>query len=154
MTERQQVKTALKRLHDKELGALRKLFKVQPFGGADRVWLRDRPKWDQPHCNKLKRIWPGPYEVIRWEGGDRYVIQVGEAQRVVASDRPKFYRSILEKVTAPFSYYSDRQLPPNDDTHMVEDVLDHAVKRPRGASPYLQLYLAWKDREDKTWEDA
>ena len=49
VTERQQVKTALKRLHDKESSALRKKFKVQPFRGGDRVWLRDRPKWDQPH---------------------------------------------------------------------------------------------------------
>ena len=31
VTERQQVKTALKRLHDKESSALRKKFKVQPF---------------------------------------------------------------------------------------------------------------------------
>ena len=52
VTERQQVKTALKRLHDKESSALRKKFKVQPFRGGDRVWLRDRPKWDQPHYNK------------------------------------------------------------------------------------------------------
>ena len=154
VTERQQVKTALKRLHDKESGALRKTFKVQPFRGDDRVWLQDRPKWDQPHYNKLKQIWQGPCEVIRWEGGGCYVIQVGEAKRVVASDRLEFYRSILKKVTAPFVYHSDRQLPPNDDTHMVEDVLDHAVKRPRGASPYLQLHVAWKDHEDKTWEDA
>ena len=83
--------------------------------------------------------------------------QVGEAQRVVASDRLKLYRSMLEKVTAPFLYYSDRQLPRNDDTHMVEDVLHHAVKwsqGPRGASPYLQLYVAWRDHEDKTWEDV
>ena len=135
VTERQQVKTALKCLHDKESSALRKKFKVQPFRGGDCVWLRDRPKWDQPHYNKLKRIWQGPYEIIRWEGGDRYLIQVGETQKVVASDCLKFYRSMLEKVTAPFSYFSDRQLPPNDDTRMVEDVLDHAVKRPRGASP-------------------
>ena len=42
VTERQQVKTALKRLHDREYGALRKTFKVQPFGGGDRVWLGDR----------------------------------------------------------------------------------------------------------------
>ena len=59
-----------------------------------------------------------------------------------------------EKVTAPFSYYSDRQLPPNEDTHMVEDVFNHAVERPRGASPYLQLYVAWKNHEDKTLEDG
>ena len=77
VTEHQQVKTALKRLHNKESGALGKTFKVQRFRGADRVWLRDRPKWDQPHYNKLKRIWQGPYEVIRWGGGDCYVIQVG-----------------------------------------------------------------------------
>ena len=108
VTERQQVKTALKRLPDKESGALRKRFKVQHFRGGGRVWLGDCPKWDPPHCNRLKRIWQGLYEVIRWEGGDRYVIQVGEAQRVVASDRLKFYRSMLEKVTAHFSYYSDR----------------------------------------------
>ena len=111
-------------------------------------------KWDQPHYNKLKRIWQGPYEVVWSEGADRYVIQVGETQKVVASDRLIFYRFIFEKVMAPFSYYSNRQLTPNDDTPMVEDVLDHAVKRPRGASPYLQLYVAWKDHEDKTWEDA
>ena len=65
LTERQQVKTALKRLHDKESGALRNKFKVQPFRGGDRVWLRDRPKWDQPHYNKLKRIWQGPYQRMR-----------------------------------------------------------------------------------------
>ena len=154
MTERQQVRTALKRLHDKKSGALRKKLKVQPFRGGGGVWLRDRPKWDQPHYNKLKRKWQGPYEVIRWEGGIFCVSQVAEAQRVVASDCLKFYRSMLEKVTVPFSYYSDRQLAPNEDTHMVGDVLDQAVKRPRGASPYLQLYVAWKDHEDKTWEDA
>ena len=69
VTERQQVKNALKRLHDKESGARRKKFKVQPFRGGDRVWLQDRPKWDQPQYNKLKRIWQGLYEVIRWKGG-------------------------------------------------------------------------------------
>ena len=79
VTERQQVKIALKCLHDKESGALRNKFQVQPFRSGDRVWLRDRPKRDQPNYNKLKRIWHGPYEVIRWKGGDRYVIQVGEA---------------------------------------------------------------------------
>ena len=147
VTEHQQVKTALKRLHDKESGTLRKKVKLQPFGGGDRVWLPDRPTWDQPHYNKLKRMWQGLYEVIRWEGGDRYVIQVGEAQKVVASDRLKFYRSMLEKVTTPFSYYSDRQLPPNDDTHMVENVSDHAVNRGRLALPYLQLYVALKDHD-------
>ena len=67
--ERQQVKTALKRLHDKESGALRKKFKVQPFRGGDCVWVRDGSKWDQPHYNKFKQIWQGPCEVIRWEGG-------------------------------------------------------------------------------------
>ena len=44
VTERQQVKTALKRLHDKASNALRRKLKVQPFRGGDRVWLRDRPK--------------------------------------------------------------------------------------------------------------
>ena len=98
------------------------------------MWLPDRPKWDQPHYNKLKRIWQGPYEVIRWEGGDRYVIQVGETQKVVASGRLKFYRFMLEKVTAPFSYFSDRQLPPNDDTHIGTNVQDI----PHGFMSYLQ----------------
>ena len=150
VTERQQVKTTLKRLHNKESSALHKTFKVQPFRGGDRVWFRCRPKWDQPHYNKLKQIWQGLYEVIRWEGGETYVIQVGEAQKVVASDRLKCYRSMLEKVTAPFSYYSNRQLPPDNDTHMVEDVLDNAIRRLRGDSPYLKTYVAWKDHEDKT----
>ena len=67
------------------------------------------------------------------------MIQVRGDQRVAASDLLKFHRSMLEKVTTPFSFYSDRQLPPNDDTHMVQDILDHAVKRPRGALSYLQL---------------
>ena len=102
VTDRPQVKDALKRLQDKESSALRKTFKVQPFRGGDRVWLRDRPKWDTPHYNKLKHKWQGPYEVVRWAGGDRNVIQVGEVQKVVASDRLKLYRSIVQKLTAPF----------------------------------------------------
>ena len=57
---------------------------------------------------------------------------------------------MLEGLTLPFSYYSERQLPPNDDTYLVEDTFDHVVKRPRGAPQYLQLYVAWKDHEDKT----
>ena len=108
------------------------------------MWLRDRPKWDQPHYNKLKRIWQGPYEVIRWEGGDRCVIQVRETQKVVASDRLKLYRSMFGKVKAPSSYYSDTQLLPKDDTHIVDDVLDYAVKRLE--VPRLTFRCMWLER--------
>ena len=76
------------------------------------MWLRDRPKWDQPHDNKLKQIWQGPYEVIRWAMGYRYVIQVGEVQKVVASHRLKLCSSMLEKVIAPFRIIAISSCPP------------------------------------------
>ena len=33
------------------------------------MWVRDLPHKDQPNFNKLKRIWQGPYEIFKVDGG-------------------------------------------------------------------------------------
>ena len=38
------------------------------FEEGDRVWLRDLPKAEQKHFDKLKRVWQRPLEIRNWRG--------------------------------------------------------------------------------------
>ena len=49
---------------------------------GDRVRLRDLPKAEQKNFDKLKRIWQGPYEILPWEGGNRYLVATPQGSRV------------------------------------------------------------------------
>ena len=68
-SERKQVHDHLVKLHHDASAKLTAKFRDIPFREGDRVWVRDLPRKDQPNFNKLKRIWQGPYEVLRWMGG-------------------------------------------------------------------------------------
>jgi hypothetical protein len=68
------VKSKLESLH----AAVAKRFSssISPlsFEEGDRVWLRDLPKAEQKNFDKLKRVWQGPFEILKWEGGNRYLV--------------------------------------------------------------------------------
>ena len=72
--ERQRVKSKLESLH----AAVAKRFSssISPlsFEEGDRVWLRDLPKAEQKNFDKLKRVWQGPFEILKREGGNRYLV--------------------------------------------------------------------------------
>ena len=119
-SERKQVHDHLVKLHHDASAKLTAKFRDIPFREGDRVWVRDLPRKDQPNFNKLKRIWEGPYEILRWMGGGRYLVQTNSGptgQQVLQRERLKYYRSPDPKTKVPLSYYSDRQLPPSDDTY-------------------------------------
>ena len=63
--ERQRVKSKLESLH--AAVAKRLSSSISPLSSeeGDRVWLRDLPKAEQKNFHKLKRVWQGPYEILK-----------------------------------------------------------------------------------------
>ena len=118
--------------------------------------MRVRP--DDRHFDKLKRIWQGPYEVRRWVGGDRYEVITNEGRessgfQILKSDRLKPYIQVVQGRSVPCGYYSERPIPPTDDTYIVQQVVDHHfVGRGRGRK--LVLVVASKGYPDRTDGDA
>ena len=64
-SERKQVHDHLVKLHHDTSAILTAKFREVCFREGDRVWVRDLLRRDQPNFNKLKRIWQGPYEILR-----------------------------------------------------------------------------------------
>ena len=94
--------------------------------------------------------------ILRWMGGGRYLVQTNSGptgQQVLQRERLKYYRSPDPKTKVPLSYYSDRQLPPSDDTYNVEQVLDHRGSGPKKNYRKVDLCIAWMGHPDRTWED-
>ena len=63
--ERQRVKSKLESLH--AAVAKRFLSSITPLGfeEGDRIPSRDLPKAEQKYFHKLKRVWQGPFEILK-----------------------------------------------------------------------------------------
>ena len=66
--ERQRVKNKLESLHAAVAKRFSSSISSLSFEEGDRVWLRDLPKAEQRNFDKLKRVWQGRFEVLKWEG--------------------------------------------------------------------------------------
>ena len=53
----------------------------------------------------MKKIWQGPYEILRHEAGDRYLWQLEHARRIIATDRWKMYIPTIEGNIVSFPCY-------------------------------------------------
>ena len=155
-SERKEVWDRLTAIHDRLSRDLTAKYRAQRFQEGDKVWVKVRP--DDRRFDKLKRIWQGPYEVRRWVGGDRYEVITNEGRetsgfQVLKTDRLKPYIQDVEGRSVPCGYYSEKPIPPTDDTYIVQQVVDHHfVGRGRGRK--LVLVIAWKDYPDRTDEEA
>ena len=120
--ERRQVQQKLERLHGDVAQRFSQTTKSLSFEEGDRVWLRDLPKAENKQFNKLKRIWQGPFEVLKWEGGNRYVIDTPQGPRVYSIDPLKPYGPALSGAKVPLYYQSDIEAPPEDDRWDVQEI--------------------------------
>ena len=131
-------------------------YKTQRSQEGDKVWVKVRP--DDRRFDKLKRFWQGPYEVRWWVGGDRYEVITNEGReasgfQILKTDRLKPYIQDLEGRSVPGSFFSEKPIPPTDDTYVVQQVVDHHfVGRGRGRK--LVLVVACKGSSDRTDEDT
>ena len=148
--ERKKVCDRLTKVHDRISRDSTAKYTSQRFQEGDKVWVRVRP--DDRRFDKLKRIWQGPYEVRRWVGGDRYEVITNEGRessafQILKSDRLKPYVQDVQGRSVACGYYSERPIPPTDDTYIVQQVVDHHfVGRGRGRK--LVLVVAWKGYSD------
>ena len=130
-----------------------KTTKSLSFEEGDKVWLRDLPKAENKHFNKLKRIWQGPFEVLKCEGGNRYVIDTPQGPRVYSIDRLKSYCPALSGLKVPLYYHADIEAPPEDDGRVVQEILGHE-RRPhprRRGQKRLFWHVHWKGAEKPSW---
>ena len=154
--ERKEVCDRLTKIHDRYSQDLTAKYKAQRFQEGDKGWVRVRP--DDRLFDKLKRIWQGPYEVRRWVGGDPYEVITNEGRessgfQILKADRLKPYVQDVQGRSVPCGYYSERPIPPADDTYIVQQVVDHHFVG-RGRGRRLVLVVAWKGYPDRTDEDA
>ena len=126
------------------------------FEEGDRVWLRDLPKAEQKKFDKLKRVWQGPFEILKWEGCNRYLVDTPQAPRVYTIDRLKPYRPALSGAKVPLYYHADIVAPPDDDGWVVQEILGHE-RRPdpkRRGKQRLFRRVHWKGADQPSWGPA
>ena len=117
-----------------------------PKEEGDRVWLRDLPKAEQRHFDKLKQVWQGPFEILKLEGGKSYLVDTPQGPRVYSIDRLKPYHPALGGAKVPLYYHADIVAPPDDDGWVVQEILGHE-RRPdpkRRGKKRLFWRVHWK----------
>ena len=67
--EREEVHQKLTAIHEKHEKEFRKTHPETLWEVVDRVWVRNLPKSEDSHFDKLARTWSGPYEVLEIMGG-------------------------------------------------------------------------------------
>ena len=154
--ERKEVCDRLTKIHDPISRDLTAKYKSERFQEGDKVWVRVRP--DDRRFDKLKCIWQAPYEVRCWVGSDGYEVITNEGREssgfeILKSDRLKPYVQEVHGRSVPCGYYSERPIPPTDDTYIVQQVVDHHLVG-RGWGRKLVLVVAWQGYADRTDEGS
>ena len=154
--ERHLVRRKLESLHAPVAQRFSSSVSPLSFEEGDRVWLRDLPKAEQKSLDKLKRIWQGPYEILRWEGGNCYLVATPERSPVYSIDCLKPYRQALTGDKVRLQYHADIVTPPVVDGLVVHEILGHERcpdPRRRGKKRLFR-HVHRKGAEQPTWEPA
>ena len=123
---------------------------------GDRVWFGDPPRAEQKRFDKLKRVWQGPFAILKWEGANRYLVDTPHGPRVYSIDRFKPYCPALSGAKVPLNYHADMVAPPDDDGWVVQEMLGHE-RRPdpkRHGKKRLFWRVHWKGADQPSWEPA
>ena len=150
LKELQQKLTAIHEKHEKEF---RKAHPEKLWEVGDRVWVRDLPKGEDRHFDKLARIWSGPYEVLEIMGGSRYRVATAQGPQILGLGCLKLALPLLSGVKLKCGHHMLRPSPKHHDTWLVEDVVDSKeVPSTRGTGKIQKWLVKWKGHQEWTWE--
>ena len=135
-------------LHDQRSVRYHRNHQTPTFKLGDRVWVRNLPN----EATKLDPLWTGPCEVLARVGDSaRYTVTLPDGICDVHIDRLKMYLPRVDGSKIQLHYYRPLEKVPEDDTLVVERILDHRVR-----SGKHQWLVKWKgyDASFNTWEPA
>ena len=117
---------------------------MQTYEPGDRVWVKVLPK----DKDKLDPLWMGPCEILKHVQSGRYTVQTPFGDEDHHMDSFKPYKPDLKGKCLPFQYYQPSSVP-EDDTWVVEKILNHRVRNGK-----TQWHVKWKGHSQTTWEHA
>ena len=83
-----------------------------------------------PHDkDKLSPLWMVPSEVMRHVILGKYEVRTPKGFQTLHSDSFNPYREPLEGDTIPFQYYKPRRFAEEEETWVVEKILDHRKRK-------------------------
>ena len=151
--EREEVQQKLTAIHEKHEKEFRKTHPEKLCEVADRVWVRNLPKSEDRHFDKLARIWSGPYEILEIMGGGRYRVATAQGPQILGIGRLKLALPLLSGVKLKCDHHTLRSSPEHDDSWVVEDVVDFKeVPSTRGNGEVQKWLVKWKGHQEWTWE--
>ena len=93
--EREEVQEKLTSMHEKHEKGFRKTHPEKLWEVGDRVQVRNLPKSEDRHFDKLARIWSGPYEILEIMGGGRYRVATAQGPHILGMGRLKLAPPLL-----------------------------------------------------------
>ena len=151
--EREEVQQKLTAIHEKHEKEFRKTHPEKFWEVGDRIWVRNLPKGEDRHFDKLARIWSGPYEVLQIMGGGRYRVATAQGPQILGIGRLKLALPLLSGVKLKCGHHTLRPSPEHDETGLVEDVVDFKeVPSTRGNSKVHEWLVNWRGHQEWTWE--
>ena len=151
--EREEVQQKLTAMHEKHEKEFRKTHPEKLWEVGDRVWVRNLPKSEDRHFDKLACIWSGPYEILGIMGGGRYRVATAQGPQILGIGRLKLALPLLSRVKLNCDHHTLRPSPEHDDSWVVEDVVDFKeVPSTLGNGKVQKWLVKWKGHQEWTWE--
>ena len=153
--ECEEVQQKLTAIHERHENEFRKTHPETLLEVGDRAWVRKLPKGEDRHFYKLARILSGPYEVLEIMGGGRYRVATAQGPGILGIGRLKLSLPLLSGVKLKCSHQTHRPSPEQDDSWVVEDVVDFKeVPSTRGIGEVQKWLVKWKGHQEWTWETS
>lgn len=125
--------------HQKLHDYFSKKFKNFVYEPGDRVWVRNE-KSQSTVDDKVDTLYTGPCEILKRVGTTgRYTVALPHGEKDVHMDRFKIYLPALDGTKVPFHFIRPRKDVPQDDTYVVEKILDHRIRNGKH-----QWLVKWK----------
>ena len=138
----------------KEMGKYKKAYLPTQCELGDGVWVRNLPRSDDKNFNKFERIWTVPYEIMEVVGADRYCIATSGRPNILGIERLKTAFPLLHGAKLKVQHHAPSRAPNDDDTRVVEDVVDHNKihSTTKKGKQIMKWLVKRKQHDEWTWD--
>ena len=132
----------------KEMAKYAKTYPPTQFELGDRIWSEDK------NVTKVERTWTGRYEKIEAVGGNAYRIATSGRRHILGIERLKRAFHLLNGSKLKVDHHAPRPAPNQDDTWVVEDVVDHnkIPSTTKKGKQVIKWLVKWWQHDEWTWE--
>ena len=149
----EEVQPKLAAIHEKHEEEFCRTHTRKQWELGDRVWVRNLPKHEDRHFDKLARIWSGPYEILEIMGGGRYCVATSQGPQIMQIGHLKLAPPLLLGVKLKCDHHTLCASLEHYDTWVVEDMVDFKEVPSTWCKGKVQKWLVkWKGHQTWTWE--